>query len=53
MGQPDAGHGELNGSWKITTMSNSFCPENRILAVIEVDFAFLDFGQFKSQIRLN
>ena len=35
------------------TMSNSFCTENRILAIIKVDFAFLDFGQFKSKIRLT
>ena len=53
MGQPDAGHDGLNGSWKIMTMSNSFCPENRILEIIKADFAFLDFGQFKSKIRLN
>ena len=53
MGQPDAGHGELNCSLKIMTMSNSFCTENRILAIINVDFVFLDFGQFKSKIRLT
>lgn len=28
--QPGAGHGELNGSWKIVPTSNCFCPENRI-----------------------